>query len=176
MSILDIIKSRRSVRDLTNQAIPESAIEALIDALRWAPIAGNLQSRKFYFVFNEDVRNKLAQAGLKQDFVSFIARASLVVVACADHQIASRYGERGIHLYCIQDTAASVQNLLLAAHELGLGLGACWVGAFNEEKVREILNLPDNLIPVVIVPVGYSAWIPKAPDRVSIVDAVQFVL
>ena len=62
----------------------------------------------------------------------------------------------------------------IAAHELGLG--ACWVGAFNEEKVREILNLPDNLIPVVIVPVGYPSQIPKAPDRVSIVDAVQFVL
>ncbi len=173
MSILDTIKSRRSVRDFTNEEIPESAIEALVDALRWAPSAGNLQSRKFYFVFNEEVRNKLAQTGLKQDFVSFIARAPLVVVACADHQIASRYGVRGIHLYCIQDTAASVQNLLLAAHELGLG--ACWVGAFKVDKVREILNLPDNLIPVAIVPVGYPARIPKAPDRVSRQGTVEMI-
>jgi nitroreductase len=174
MSILDIIKNRRSVRDFTNEEIPGSAVEALVDALRWAPSAGNLQSRKFYFVFNEDVKKKLAQTGLKQDFVSFIARAPLVIVACADHQLASRYGERGIHLYCIQDTAASVQNLLLAAHELGLG--TCWVGAFKEEKVREILNLPENLIPVAIVPVGYPARIPKAPDRVSSQDAVEMIV
>ena len=173
MSILDIIKNRRSVRNFTNEEIPGSVVEALIDALRWVPSAGNLQSRKFYFVFNEDVRKKLAQTGLKQDFVSFIAHAPLVIVACADHQIASRYGERGIHLYCIQDTAASVQNLLLAAHELGLG--ACLVGAFKEEKVREILNLPDNLIPVAIVPVGYPARIPNAPDRVSRQSAVEMI-
>src|SRR5574341_138846 len=173
MNILDAIKNRRSVRDFTDRKIPESAIDALIDAVRWAPSAGNLQSRKFYFVFNEDVRNRLAQAGFRQDYVSFIARAPLVIVTCADLRIASRYGERGTHLYCVQDTAASVQNLLLAAHELGLG--ACWVGAFKEENVREILDLPHYLRPVVIVPVGYPARTPKAPDRVSREEAVEFV-
>ena len=173
MNILDVIQHRRSVRDFTDQKIPESAITALVEALRWAPSAGNLQSRKFYFVFNEDIRNKLAQTGLKQDFVSFIARAPLVVVACADHQIAARYGERGVNLYCIQDTAASVQNLLLAAHDLGLG--TCWVGAFKEEKVSEIIDLPDHIRPVVIVPVGYPARTPKAPDRVPRADAVEWV-
>jgi nitroreductase len=173
MNILDIIKKRRSVRDFTDRKIPESAINVLVDALRWAPSAGNLQSRKFYFVFNEDIRNKLAQAGLKQEFVSFIVRAPLVVVACADHRISTRYGERGTHLYCIQDTAASVQNLLLAAHDLGLG--TCWVGAFKEENVREILDLPNNLRPVAVVPVGYPARTPKAPDRVSKVEVVELV-
>ncbi len=173
MNILDIIKNRRSVRDFTDQKILEGEVDALIDALRWAPSAGNFQSRKFYFFFNKDIRNKLAQAGFKQDFVSFIATAPLVVVACADLSIASRYGERGTHLYCIQDTAASVQNLLLAAH--GLGLGTCWVGAFREEKVREILLLPNNLRPVVIVPVGYPARTPKAPDRVSRIAAVELL-
>ena len=173
MNILDVIKTRRSVRDFTDRKILESAIDALIDAVRWAPSAGNLQSRKFYFVSNEDIRNRLAQTGFRQDFVSFVARAPLVVVACADLRISSRYGERGTNLYCIQDTAASVQNLLLAAHELGLC--ACWVGAFKEEKVGEILDLPDYLRPVVIVPVGYPSRVPKAPDRVSKEDAVVFV-
>jgi nitroreductase len=173
MNILDIIKNRRSVRDFTDQQIPESVTDVLIEALRWAPSAGNLQSRKFYFVFNENIRNMLARAGLKHDFVSFIARAPLIIVACADHRISSRYGERGLHLYCIQDTAASIQNLLLAAHDLGLG--TCWVGAFKEEKAKEILDLPDNLRPVVIVPVGYPARTPKAPDRVPKVDCVEIL-
>ncbi len=173
MIILDIIKTRRSVREFKDQEIPESVIDVLIEAVRWAPSAGNLQSRKFYFVFNEAIRNKLAQAGLRHDFVSFIARAPLVVVGCADLRIASRYGERGAQLYCIQDTAASVQNLLLAAQDLGLG--TCWVGAFKEELVKEILSLPDYLRPVVLIPVGYPAKIPKTPDRLPKVDCVKIL-
>jgi nitroreductase len=173
MTILDIIKNRRSVRDFTDREIPGTAVYDLIEALRWAPSAGNLQSRKFYFVFNEAVRNKLARAGFRQDFVSFIAQAPLVIVACADLHLSARYGERGRDLYCIQDTAASIQNLLLAAHDLGLG--ACWVGAFKEETVREILNLPDTLRPVAMVPVGYPARTPKAPARVSRDEAVELL-
>ena len=171
MNILDIIKNRRSVREFKDQEIPESAIDVLIEALRWAPSAGNLQSRQFYFVFNEAIRNKLAQTGLRHDYVSFIARAPLVVVGCADLRIASRYKERGTDLYCIQDTAASVQNLLLAAHDLGLG--TCWVGAFKEDEVKKILEMPDYLRPVVLVPVGYPAKTPKAPARLPTDDCVK---
>jgi nitroreductase len=170
MNILDTIKTRRSVREFKDQEIPESAIDVLIEALRWAPSAGNLQSRKFYFVLNEELRSKLAQAGLRHDYVSFIARAPLVIVACADLRIGSRYAERGTDLYCIQDTAASVQNLLLAAHDQGLG--TCWVGAFKEDKVKEILEMPDYLRPVVLVPVGYPTKTPKAPDRLIRNDCV----
>jgi len=72
MNILYIIKNRRSVREFKDLDIPKSAIDVLIGALRWAPSAGNLQSRKFYFVFKEAVRNKLAQSGLRHDYVSFI--------------------------------------------------------------------------------------------------------
>ena len=173
MSILDAIKNRRSVREFKDQDIPESAIDVLIEAIRWAPSAGNLQSRQFYFVFNEAIRNKLAQTGLRHDFVSFIVRAPLVVVGCADLRIAPRYKERGTDLYCIQDTAVSVQNLMLAAQDLGLG--TCWVGAFKEEEVKKILEMPDYLRPVVLVPVGYPAKTSKAPDRRPKADCVTLL-
>lgn len=163
MSILEVIRSRRSVRNFTDREIPEKIIDELIDSLRWAPSAGNLQSRKFYFVFNREIRDKLSQA--RHDFARFVARAPLAIVACADLRIASRYKERGTNLYCIQDTTASIQNLLLAAH--ALGLGTCWVGAFEEDRVRDILKLPDNLRPVTIIAVGYPAEIPDPPNRVS---------
>jgi nitroreductase len=171
MNIIDIIKNRRSVREFKDQEIPESAIDVLIEALRWAPSAGNLQSRKFYFVLNEELRNKLARTGLRQDYVSFIAKAPLVVVGCADLRIATRYKERGTDLYAIQDTAISVQNLLLAAQDLGLG--TCWVGAFKEDEVKKVLDLPDYLRPVVLVPVGYPAKTPKAPARLPKDDCVK---
>jgi nitroreductase len=173
MNILDIIKSRRSVRCFTDRKIPEDAVDILVDALRWAPSAGNLQSRKFYFVFNEDVRKRLGQAELKQDLAGFVAHAPLVVVACADLSTASRYGERGKSLYSIQDTAASIQNLLLTAHSLGFG--TCWVGAFKEERIRSILNLPEHMRPVAIIPVGYPAQTPRPTDRVPKTSAVEII-
>lgn len=171
MNILDIIKTRRSVRDFTDREIPEKIVNDLIDALRWAPSAGNLQSRKFYFVFNREIREKLSQA--RHNMARFVASAPLAIVVCADLNRAAQYKERGTSLYSIQDTAASVQNLLLAAH--ALGLGTCWVGAFQEDTVRDILKLPENLRPVAIIPVGYPAQIPDAPKRVTREEAVVVI-
>ncbi len=123
MTVLDIIRNRHSVRDFKKLDIPEAVVDSLIEALRWAPSAGNLQSRKFYFVLTSGTKKKIASAALNQNF---IAAAPLVVVACADLRIADRYGERGISLYSIQDAAASVMSMMLVAHELGLG--SVWVG------------------------------------------------
>jgi len=170
MSILDIIKNRRSIRDFKDQEIPYEAIGALIEAIRWAPSSGNMQSRKFYFVFDQNAKKKLAKAALNQHF---IAEAPLVVVACLDRRIAVRYGDRGVNLYSIQDVAASVMNMMLAAHELGLG--SVWVGAFNEFEVFEHLNLPDNLRPIAIIPVGYPSKTPRPTPRVPTEEIVEFV-
>ena len=170
MTIFDAIKNRRSIRDFKGQDIPEKAIDALIEAIRWAPSAGNMQSRKFYFIFNRDVRNKLAKAALNQHF---IAQAPLAVVACLDRRIAARYGDRGVNLYSIQDVAASVMNLMLIAHELGLG--SVWVGAFNEFEVFEMLDMPHNLRPIAIIPIGYPSKIPKPTPRAPQNEIVEFV-
>ncbi len=143
----------------------------LVEAIRWAPSAGNMQSRKFYFIFDQEIRKKLAEAALHQNF---IAQAPLAVVACLDRRIAARYGDRGVNLYSIQDVAASIMNLMLVAQELRLG--TCWVGAFNEFDVVEILDLPDHLRPVAIVPVGYPGKVPAGRQkRIPTVEAVQMV-
>lgn len=161
MSLLSLIKSRRSVRDFKEQDIPEDIIDELTEALIWAPSAGNLQARKFIFVKDKTTKKALARAALGQ---SFIAEAPLVIVGCADlKRIASRYGSRGINLYVIQDVSASIMQLMLLAHEKGLG--TVWVGAFDDKVVADILELPDHLRPVAIVPVGYPARIPQTPPR-----------
>lgn len=169
MSILRLIKERRSIRDFLDKDIPEDIIDKLIDALIWAPSAGNLQSRKFYFVKEERLKKQLASAALNQ---RFIAEAPLVVVGCTDSRIYSRYGDRGVNLYSIQDVACSIMSMMLLAWENGLG--SVWVGAFREADVAEILDLPHNLRPVAIVPVGYPSRIPLAPPRVSKREAVEF--
>ena len=86
-------------------------------------------------------------------------------MACTDSQIKIHYGERGEYLYTIQDVAASLMGMMLVAHEEGLG--TVWIGAFHERDVAGALNLPGNLRPVSIVPVGYPSSFPKAPERVS---------
>ena len=164
MTVLDAIRNRRSIRDYENKDVPETIMEALMDALRWAPSAGNLQSRRFYFVVNPGVRTRLARAALNQNF---IARAPLVVVACLDRRVAAHYGDRGVNLYAIQDVSASIMNMMLAAQELGLG--TVWVGAFNEFEVFETLEMPAHLRPIAIVPMGYpsrkSAPTPRLPKE-----------
>ncbi|MDA8338706.1 MAG: nitroreductase family protein [Nitrospiraceae bacterium] len=167
--ILKIIKDRRSIRNFQKKDIPDEIIKKLVDALIWAPSAGNLQSRKFYFVRDEKTKRDIAVAALNQNF---IAEAPLVVVGCADRRIENRYGDRGVNLYSIQDVACSIMNMMLTAWENGLG--SVWAGAFRESDVFEILDMPNNLRPVAIVPVGYPSRIPSAPPRVSAKEAVEF--
>lgn len=81
MDILEIIKTRRSIRRFQTKEIEKEKIDKLIEALIWAPSAGNLQARKFYFVFNKEIKDKLARAAFDQ---RFIAQASLVAVGCTD--------------------------------------------------------------------------------------------
>lgn len=162
MTVLEVVKARRSIRDFLPRVIPAALIKTLKDALIWAPSAGNLQSRKFYFIRTQEIKKKLAAAALNQDF---IAHAPLTIVACTDSTIETHYGERGVHLYSIQDVAASLMGMMLVAHEAGLG--TVWVGAFYEEEVSRILDLPRHLRPVAIVPVGYPSSFPSAPPRVS---------
>ncbi|MFN3480741.1 MAG: nitroreductase family protein [Thermodesulfovibrionales bacterium] len=169
MSILKIIKERRSVRDFEKRDISDEVIDKLIEALIWAPSAGNLQARKFYFVRDIMIKKELASAALNQ---RFIAEAPLVVVGCTDSRIYSRYGDRGVNLYAIQDVACSIMNMMLLAWENGLG--SVWVGAFREGEVAEVLDLPNNLRPVAIVPVGYPSRIPLPPPRVSKKEAIEF--
>ena len=105
MDILSAVKKRRSIRDFRKKKIPDELLDKLAEALIWAPSAGNLQARKFYFVQNEKVRKMIAAAALKQNF---IGEAPLLIVGCTDSRISHKYGERGVYLYSVQDVAASI--------------------------------------------------------------------
>lgn len=169
--VLKAIKERRSIRNYLKNEISDDIIKKIIEAIIWAPSAGNLQARKFYFVKDKNLKFKLAQSALNQ---TFIAEAPLVIVGCIDKNIIyPRYGDRGVNLYAIQDVACSITNAMLVAHENGLG--TVWIGAFREEEVSKILRLPKNLRPVVILPVGYPSYIPPPPSRVSIEEAVEYI-
>jgi len=169
MDISKAIKERRSIRDYQKKEIPKNIIDNLIDSLIWAPSAGNLQARKFYFVTDDGLKKKIAIAALKQHF---LAEAPLLVIGCTDSRISQRYGERGVYLYTIQDVSCSLMGMMLVAHENGLG--SVWVGAFDEPAMSEILKLQKFFRPVAIVAVGYPSKIPSPPSRISKEEAVEF--
>ena len=169
MDVFKAIKKRRSIRHFQPKPVPKDFEEKLIAALIWAPSAGNLQSRKFFFVKNQEVKEKLVDLALYQKFV---LEAPLVIVACADSRIKWRYSERGRSLYTICDTTVSIENLMLQATELGLG--SCWVGSFDEGKIRKILNVPDYLKPIAVIPIGFPAEEPEAPPRVKKEEMIEY--
>jgi nitroreductase len=93
-----------------------------------------------------------------------LEEASVVFVVCADEKLAEQsYGVRGKSLYCLQDTAAAIQNILLTAHSLGLG--SCWIGAFKEDEIRQVIKAPKEMRPVALIPVGYPNEAPAARSR-----------
>ena len=160
---LEAIFTRVSIRRFKPDPIPDDVIKLILEAGNSAPSAGNLQARDFIVVKDENTKLKLAKSALKQ---MFIAEAPVVIVVCANYPRSMRvYGERG-KLYAEQDATASIENILLAVHMLGLG--AVWVGAFDEVEVMEILNIPDYARPMAIIPIGYPAEKPKRRERYPI--------
>lgn len=153
MDTLTAIRSRYCVREFSGRVPGDELVDELLAAAIRAPSAGNLQPWYFYVVRDAAVRKQLAAAALAQ---AHVAAAPVVIVACADpERSAVRYGCRGRDLYCIQDVAAAVENLLLAA--ASAGAAACWVGAFDERKVARIVHAPRGRRPLVLVPVGFAA-------------------
>jgi nitroreductase len=164
LDVFKAIKTRRSIRAFTDKRVTDREVKKLIEAARWAPSAGNIQPWEFVVVRDPKVKHGLCEAALNQ---ILIEKASVVIVVCADPTRSSRrYGSRGMNLYCLQDTAAATQNILLTAH--AMGLAACWVGAFNEDAAKRVLDVVGELRPVAIIPVGHPAEKPPARPRRSI--------
>ena len=161
MDVFEAIKNRRSVRAFTPEPVSDGEVEKLIDAATWAPSAGNIQPWEFVVVRDPEIKRGLCEAAGNQNFVE---EAPVVIVVCANTLRSERgYGSRGVNLYCLQDTAAATQNMLLAAH--AIGLATCWVGAFQEEEASTALNVPTGVRPVAIIPVGHPARKPMARSR-----------
>ena len=161
MQLFEAIRGRHCIRRFRPDEVEQDKVERILEAAKEAPSAGNLQARDFIVVRDSEKRRELAKAALSQNSVS---EAPLAIVVCANPgKSTAKYGSRGEELYCIQDATAAVQNILLVVHSLGLG--ACWVGAFDENSVRKVLGIPPGIRPVAIVPVGYPAEEPSAPPR-----------
>lgn len=168
--ILELIKTRRNIREFHPRFVDWDKLSRILDAARHAPSCGNLQNWKFVVVINTGQKKQLAEAALQQ---YEIINAAALIVVCAEPEKAERYyGLRGDRLYTIQNCAAAIQNMLLEAHSLGLG--ARWIGAFEEEMVKKVLNIPDEIRPQAIIAVGYPKEIPPKPPKMPLESLVYF--
>jgi nitroreductase len=170
MDVFDAIKGRRSVRRFRPEPIPNELLYLILDAARWAPSPGNVQSWEFIIVKDKEKINQISTACPRQDFIK---TAPCLIVVCSDtERIGLKFGKRGKFLFSIQETAAAAQNILLSA--FALGLSTCWVGQFLEQDVKEILGLPQAVVPYVIIPIGYPLGSVHTPDRVNLTNFVHF--
>jgi len=162
----DLLGRRRMVRRFTDAPVPAAQVRRLLRAANRAPSAGNTRPWAFVVARAARRRRALARAALGQDFV---AAAPVVIVACADaRRSRARYAVRG-DLYAVVDTAFAAMLLLLAAVEERLG--ACFVGALDEDAVRRVLRLPAAVRPLAVIPIGHPAESPPAQELRAL-DAV----
>ena len=147
MNVIDAIKTRKSVRAYLDRPVEDTKLSAVLEAARLAPSASNRQEWRFVIVREVETRKKLAYVAGNQEF---IAEAPVVIVACAETD--EHLMNCGQPCYPI-DVAIALDHITLAAVELGLG--TCWIGNFDERKVKEILGIPERVRVVELMPLGY---------------------
>lgn len=161
MEVMQCIHTRRSIRKYQDVPIPFEYVGRVIEAGFQAPTAGNIQDVRYVIVQEKEKRAKIAEACLQQYWMA-VAPAHIIV--CVDIKRGKQfYGIRGERLYSVQHAAAAVQNMLLAANNFGIG--ACWIGAFDEEAIKSICSIPEYARPEAIVTLGYADEIPPRPPK-----------
>ena len=167
MEFLKVLQERRSVRRFKPEAVPEESLQRILEAARIAPSAGNLQAFQVFVARSEEKRKELADASFGQ---SFVAKAPIVLVFCADLKASSRvYAERGERLYALQDASIAATFAMLAA--VDEGLASCWVGAFEDERVKKALET--ELQPVAIFPIGFADEKPRKARRKELKELLK---
>jgi nitroreductase len=151
MDVLTAIKNRRSVRQYSAQPIPTGMLERMRQALRFAPSASNFQPWHFIFVTDAGLRRQIAQAAFGQQWM---ADAPVTVVACGHPEQAYKH-MGGVGNSVDVDVAIALDHLTLAA--VADGLGTCWIGAFDEQAVKRLLDVPASVKIVAMTPLGYPA-------------------
>jgi len=191
LEVMQAIRGRRSIRRYDDRPVPQEIIDELLEAARLAPSTSNLQTWRFKVITDASTRKSLREAAFNQRFVE---AAPVVIVACADFNAFGDRATRTMELLrtrsvrvslpmllrtlrsgkaedleernltgAIINVSIAVENIVLAA--VSLGLGTCWVRAFQPERVSEILSLPPECPPLFLLPLGYPAEDPEARSR-----------
>jgi len=167
MEYFELIRRRYSVRAYQSKPVEEEKLHKVLEAAILAPTAANRQPFRLIVIQTAGRETELKRVYLREWFV----QAPLVICACA--VTAEAWSRRDGKNYAEVDTTIAMVHLILAAHDLGLG--TCWIAAFDPAAAREVLQLPDGLEPVAFTPLGYPGdeWKPK--KRRPLTDLIQYI-
>ena len=171
MELKDLILKRKSIRNYEKKEVKSWIVGEILEAARMAPSSGNAQNWRFIVVRSPDVRTALAGAALRQYWMT---TAPVFIVVCSDNsKIKTLYKKRG-EKYARENCAVAATYMILKATELGLG--SCWVGAFDDSKVSHILGLEEDITPEIILTLGYpeKKELMKASKRHALDKLVYF--
>jgi len=182
MEVLEAIKTRRSIRRYKTNPVDDKTIELILEAARWAPSWSNTQCWRFIVVRDSNIKVELAQTlrGKALDVLNpatdAVRNAPVVIVACAElgksgHFDGKPATDKGDYWYMF-DVALAMQNLVLAAHSLGLG--TVYVGAFDAKKVASMLEVPQGFCVVAMTPLSYPDQEPKIRPRKELSEIVFY--
>ncbi len=175
-SIMTILKERRSIRNYTDQAVPEDVLAAILESVQWTPSWANTQCWEIVVVKALDVKKQIQQAvPASNPAFKSIVNAPVVLALCAKKGtsgyykdvITTKFGD-----WFMFDLGLAAQSICLAAHDKGLG--TLIVGLYEHDKVNAALKLPENVENVALIPLGYAAKVPKAPKRKAISEFTHY--
>jgi len=180
MEVLEAIKTRRSVRHYKSEPIAEEKINIVLEAARWAPSWTNTQCWRFIVVRDAEIKKRLSETLLyyrpgENPSSSAVRNAPVLIAACGELKKSGYYKKIPNALtdkgdWYMFDVALATQNMILAAHSIGLG--AVTVGLFDAPKAAQILGLPANIAMVLLLPLGYPDEEPEAPPRKELSELV----
>jgi nitroreductase len=161
MSLVDVVLSRRSIRRYERKEIPKDVLDRILDACRQAPSAVNRQPWHFIVLTDYEIKRELS----KGFFNRHIKDSAVTVVGCASTGLIDRK-------WSVVGTSIALQNMVIAAW--AMGVGSCWIGDFKEDKVKQLLSIPDEWKVVALVSFGYPAEKPKPKRKKPVEKIVGF--
>ncbi|MFA4646677.1 nitroreductase family protein [Pyrococcus kukulkanii] len=165
MELLDIIKGRRAVRRFKDKGIPKEDLLKILEAGIWAPSGSNIQAWEFILVTNKEMigKIKLVSPGL-------FGNPAALIILCINKKRAERGGREGERI-ALMDISMAAQNMMLMAYSLGIG--SCPIVSFNKVALKELLEIPEDIEPVLMISFGYPEFWPKPPKRRPLEEVVH---
>lgn len=167
MDFYEVIQNRRSVRAYKPLPVEDDKLERILNAARLAPSAANRQPMSIIVIKDDNVKQRLKDAYSQTWFYT----APVIICACTMPGNAWKRSDGKI--YADVDVAIAMDHLVLAAS--AEGLGTCWIAAFKLEIVKRVLNIPDNIVPLILTPLGYPETIPRPTYRKPLNEMVRMI-
>jgi nitroreductase len=165
MTVLETIRKRYSCRSYQEKSIEPEKLDSILEAARLGPSARNMQDWRFVVVADPETKRQVAETTSQPDA---FAKAGVIIAACSNSDYVMRCGQAIGPI----DIAIALENICLHATELGLG--TCWIGSFEPQKVRQVLGIPDDIAIIELMTIGYPADSKPEPKREPMDKIVSF--